>query len=36
LLFAYWYARTKRLWPVIVAHGAMDVIGLAYAGAVAG
>jgi len=36
LIFAYWYARTNRLWPVIVAHGAMDLIGLAVASGVAG
>jgi membrane protease YdiL (CAAX protease family) len=28
LLFAYWYARTERLWPVIIAHGLMDFFGL--------
>jgi membrane protease YdiL (CAAX protease family) len=36
LIFAYWYARTNRLWPVIVAHGAIDLIGLAYASGAAG
>ena len=29
LLFALWFARTGRLWPVILAHAAFDVIGLA-------
>jgi len=28
LIFAYWFARTGRLWPVIVAHAVMDFIGL--------
>lgn len=28
LIFAYWYARTGRLWPVIVAHAVMDFVGL--------
>jgi len=28
LLFAYWYVRSGRLWPVIVAHGVLDFIGL--------
>jgi uncharacterized protein len=28
LVFAYWYARTERLWPVIIAHGLMDFFGL--------
>jgi membrane protease YdiL (CAAX protease family) len=31
LLFGYWYARTGRLWPLIVAHAALDLIAfLAY------
>jgi uncharacterized protein len=29
LLFAYWYARTRRLWPLIVAHAILDLAGLA-------
>jgi uncharacterized protein len=29
LLFAYWYARTARLWPLIIAHAILDVIGFA-------
>ncbi|KRA21120.1 MULTISPECIES: type II CAAX endopeptidase family protein [unclassified Lysobacter] len=29
LLFAGWYARTGRLWPVILAHVLLDVIALA-------
>lgn len=29
LLFAYWYARTARLWPLIVAHAILDLAGLA-------
>lgn len=29
LVFAYWFARTGRLWPVIVAHGLIDFVGLA-------
>lgn len=28
LLFAYTYARTRRLWVLIVAHGFLDLIGL--------
>ena len=28
LLFAFWFAKMGRLWPVIVAHGLMDLIGL--------
>jgi membrane protease YdiL (CAAX protease family) len=28
LLFAFWYARTARLWPLIVAHALFDLLGL--------
>jgi len=28
LLFAYWYVRSSRIWPVIVAHALLDFIGL--------
>jgi membrane protease YdiL (CAAX protease family) len=28
LIFAWWYARTGRLWPLFVAHALMDAIGL--------
>ncbi|HTQ15617.1 MAG TPA: CPBP family intramembrane glutamic endopeptidase [Rhizomicrobium sp.] len=28
LIFAYWYARTGRLWPVVVAHASLDLVGL--------
>lgn len=28
IIFAFWYLRTGRLWPVIVAHAAMDLIAL--------
>jgi membrane protease YdiL (CAAX protease family) len=31
LLFAYWFARTGRLWPVIVAHALQDFTALAVA-----
>jgi membrane protease YdiL (CAAX protease family) len=32
LIFAYWFAKTGRLWPVLVAHAALDLVGLlAYA-----
>ncbi|HEY2067963.1 MAG TPA: CPBP family intramembrane glutamic endopeptidase [Rhizomicrobium sp.] len=32
LIFAYWFARTGRLWPVLVAHAALDTVGfLVYA-----
>jgi membrane protease YdiL (CAAX protease family) len=27
-IFGYWYLRTGRLWPVIVAHAIFDLIGL--------
>jgi membrane protease YdiL (CAAX protease family) len=30
LLFAYWYARSGRLWPLIVAHAILDVAALAF------
>jgi membrane protease YdiL (CAAX protease family) len=32
LLFAYWYVRSGRLWPLIVAHGLIDFIGLTIEG----
>jgi membrane protease YdiL (CAAX protease family) len=28
LIFAWWYARTGRLWPLFVAHAVLDAIGL--------
>lgn len=28
IIFAYWYARTGRLWPIIVAHAIFDFLGL--------
>ena len=28
IIFAYWYARTGRLWPLIVAHSLLDLFGL--------
>lgn len=28
ILFAYWYARTGRLWPVFIAHGIFDLTSL--------
>jgi uncharacterized protein len=28
LIFAYWYARTGRLWPLVIAHGILDFLGL--------
>ncbi len=28
LVFAYWYARSDRLWPVIVAHAVADILAL--------
>jgi CAAX protease family protein len=31
LLFAMFYLRTQRLWPVLIAHGVLDFIGLAMA-----
>ena len=29
LLFAIWFVRTRQLWPLIVAHAIMDLVGLA-------
>ncbi|WP_254460148.1 CPBP family intramembrane glutamic endopeptidase [Xanthomonas sacchari] len=29
LILGWWVARTRRLWPAIVAHGALDLLGLA-------
>jgi membrane protease YdiL (CAAX protease family) len=31
LIFAYWFARTRRLWPPIVAHGLLNFIELLLA-----
>jgi membrane protease YdiL (CAAX protease family) len=28
LIFALWYSRTNRLWPVVVAHGLTDFVAL--------
>lgn len=28
LIFTYWYARRGRLWPIVVAHSVIDLIGL--------
>ena len=28
LIFAYWYARTGRLWPAVIAHAIIDFAGL--------
>ena len=28
LIFSYWYVRTGRLWPLIVAHGLLDLLAL--------
>jgi len=28
LIFTYWYVRTGKLWPLIVAHAAIDLFGL--------
>jgi uncharacterized protein len=30
LLFGYFYARTRMLWPLVFAHILMDIIGLSY------
>lgn len=27
-IFAYWYAKTGRLWPVVIAHALIDFLGL--------
>ena len=33
LIFAYWYARSGRIWPLIIAHAVFDFFGLlAYSG----
>lgn len=32
LIFAYWYARTGRLWPAVVAHGLLNFIALLAGG----
>ena len=32
LMSGYWYARTGRLWPIIVAHAAMDMLAMLVAG----
>jgi uncharacterized protein len=32
LLFAYWYARTGRLWPLLVAHALQDFAALVLTG----
>lgn len=29
LLFALWFVRTRSLWPVVIAHGALDLTGFA-------
>jgi len=31
-IFAYWYGRTARLWPLIVAHAIFDLLGLSAGG----
>lgn len=31
LIFSLFYARSQRLWPVLIAHGVLDFIGLANA-----
>jgi len=28
LIFGFWFARTGRLWPLVVAHAAMDMLAL--------
>jgi len=30
LVFATWFARTGRLWPLIAAHALQDLLGLLY------
>ncbi|MDE2183378.1 MAG: CPBP family intramembrane metalloprotease [Alphaproteobacteria bacterium] len=30
LIFGHWYGRTKRLWPLVVAHAVMDFVALSY------
>jgi len=28
LIFGYWYARTSRMWPLIIAHAGIDIVSL--------
>jgi CAAX protease family protein len=28
LIFGYWYARTNKLWPLMVAHAAINLVGM--------
>lgn len=30
LILGWWFARTGRLWPAIIAHGVMDLLGLMF------
>jgi membrane protease YdiL (CAAX protease family) len=30
LLFAYWYAYKRNLWPLLIAHFIEDLLGLVY------
>jgi uncharacterized protein len=30
LLFAHWYAGTRRLWPLVVAHALIDILSLSF------
>jgi membrane protease YdiL (CAAX protease family) len=30
LIFGYWFARTRQLWPPIVAHGCLNLVAWAY------
>lgn len=29
-IFAYWFAKTGRLWPLVIAHGIFDLLGLVF------
>lgn len=30
IIYAYWYGRTGRLWPLVIAHGIFDFLALVY------
>jgi membrane protease YdiL (CAAX protease family) len=31
LIFGYWFARTRQLWPAIVAHAFLNLLAWTYA-----
>jgi membrane protease YdiL (CAAX protease family) len=36
LVFAWYYAATRRLWPVVIAHGLLDALALGRLAALSG